>query len=167
MADRKRPEPKSKSIPITGRSIFISEAQAQIELDHPEMRKLEIFRLLGNQWDHMGDTERSAYEKRADYSRRAESRKTTSARRREPGGSEAKISAFSVFSKERHGALKQSSPQLTLAQRSQIIADEWKQLSKSDKTPFINIAKRETRSIRRSLPDDDSDELSESEFGGM
>jgi hypothetical protein len=162
MADWNSSEPKPKSIPITGRSIFISERKTQIESDNSEMTKLEIFRMLGDQWDQMDGTTRSKYEKKADYLRRTESRKTSFARKHKKDGNEARISAFSIFTRERHEVLKKENPELTLTDRGRLISNEWKLMSKLDKIPFINVAKRETRSIRRSLPSEDSESSEES-----
>jgi hypothetical protein len=72
MADRKGLESKTKSIPITSRSIFRSGAKVQFELDNPDMTKLEIFRILGDQWNRTDAATRAQFERKADYVRRAE-----------------------------------------------------------------------------------------------
>jgi hypothetical protein len=82
---------------------------------------------------------RTADEKKADDMRLIESRKTSAARKHGSQEKEAKISAFAVFSKERHEAV---------SDRATVIAHEWKAMSRLDKIPFITAAKLETRSLR-------------------
>jgi hypothetical protein len=53
-------------------------------------------------------------------------------------------------------------PAFPLADRAQLIAEEGKQISKSEKIMFINRAERETRSIRRLSADDESEKSEES-----
>jgi hypothetical protein len=163
MAAAKRPGRKTLSIPITGRSLFISEAKTPIESDNPDITRLELFRVLGAQWDQMDDTERAKYEKKADYLRRTMSRTGSSAHKDDTAERRPKISAFSVFTREQHELLKQSQPELTVTDRASMIAGLWKAMSKSDKIPFINAAKRETRSIRRPLPEEESESDDESQ----
>jgi hypothetical protein len=100
---------------------------------------------------------RATYEKKADYLRRTESRKASAAWKHDSLENEAKVSAFAIFSKERHEVLKQDSSELTVTDRARVIANEWKVMSKLDKIPFINAAKRETRRMRSSIADDDSE----------
>jgi hypothetical protein len=159
MASSKRPEPKTSAIPITGRSIFISEAKTQVGSDTADLTKLDIMHMLNEQWDQMDDTMKKKYEKRADYLRRVESRRSSTAEQWTPA---PKISAFSVFMRQQHEALKKTNADLTVTDRAVFIADQWKLMSKPDKIPFINAAKRETRTMRRRFPDEESEKSDDS-----
>jgi hypothetical protein len=163
MEAAKRPGCKTASIPITGRSVFISERKTQIESDNPGMTKLELFRILGAQWDQMDDTNRANYEKKADYLRRTVSRTSSAARKADAREKQPKISAFYVFTQEQHERLKQTQPELTVTDRATMIANLWNAMSKFDKIPFVNAAKRETRTLRRRFPEEESEIEDESE----
>jgi hypothetical protein len=67
-----------------------------------------------------------------------------------------KVSAYSVFSRDRQESLKQSNPELTLSDRTAQISAEWKKMLSADKIPFLNAAKRETRTMQRHSVDEES-----------
>jgi hypothetical protein len=68
---------------------------------------------------------------------------------------ETKISAFAIFTKERHNALKRARPELTVTGRAQVMANQRNAMSKLDKIPFINAAKPEARSVRHGIDEED------------
>lgn len=147
---RTRRKRKTKVIPITGLSLFIAETKPIVEAEQPELTKMEVCKFLNEQWEELDDDIRKGYEKRADYDRRTEARrefyqKKKKTRNRMKGA----ISAYSVFLKARHAALKESNPEMTLSERTKTIAGEWNSMSKEDRIPFVNLAKRETRKIRK------------------
>jgi hypothetical protein len=146
----RRSKPKSRSIPVTGISLFVQETKPAFEADHPEMRKIEVFNSLNQQWDDLDGPMKLQYEKRADYIRRAEARKATQVKHsRSPDPDQSPVRGYAIFVKDRHHSLKEASPEMTVSDRSAKIAEEWRTMSKSEKLRFINIAKRETRKIRR------------------
>ena len=149
---------RTKSIPITGLSIFIAEMKPTLELSHPQLTKMDIFKLLHEQWDELDPEIRAKYEKRADYGRRTEARRQFYQKKKlktEEDDNSSKISPYSVFLKMRHMEIKETNPDLTLTERVKSIAAEWNAMSRVDRLPFVNLAKRETRKIRKPPSDED------------
>jgi hypothetical protein len=99
------------------------------------------------------------YERKADYARRVETRRTSSTKGKDDSGEHtSSVSPYSIFLKERHKLLKESNPEMTLTQRAEEIKSEWSSMSQKQKISFINMAKRETRKLRRTSGDDDLSE---------
>lgn len=148
---------RTKSIPITGLSIFIAETKPLLEETHPQLTKMDIFKLLHEQWDELAPDLRAKYERKADYGRRTEARRAFYDKKKgkndDNGGSI--ISAYSVFLKKRHEEIKETNPEMTLTERAKSIAAEWKSMSRDDRSPFVNLAKRETRKMRKPPSDED------------
>jgi hypothetical protein len=111
---------------------------------------------LNSQWAQLDEAIKDKYERRADYSRRTESRLTLLAKRKKcSGANESKVPAYSIFVRQKHEQFKQSNPEMTVSDRSRAISELWEHLSNSDKIPFINAAKRETRKMRRISDEED------------
>jgi hypothetical protein len=156
---RRLGKPKSHSIPITGLSIFITERKSQLEVQHPELLKLGIFALLCQQWERLDTTTRARYERKADYSRRTQSRRERTVKvkkRMAADTSVLKVSPYSVFTKRQHEALKSIHPEMSVTERSQQIADQWTKMTKQQKVAYVNESKRETRKLRK-ISDDSED----------
>jgi hypothetical protein len=152
-------KPKTHSIPITGLFLFVSETKAEVEGQNPGLTRLEIFTMLNSRWAQLDAATREKYERKADYSRRTESRRKLLAHRKESRGSPRQhVSAYSVFLRRQHEQLKQTDPDLTVSQRAQTIGELWRTMPKSDKIPFVNEAKRETRKLRKVAIDEDDPE---------
>jgi hypothetical protein len=148
---------KSKTIPVTGISLFVQEKRAEFEASNPDLTKLQVFNSMNQQWEEMDHDMKLQYERKADYLRRSEARRTTTQKRRDPGESERPpITGYSIFLRERHHSLKIDDPGLTLTLRSIQIGAEWAGMSKSDKRRYINTAKRETRKFRQSPEGEDA-----------
>jgi hypothetical protein len=62
-----------------------------------------------------------------------------------------------MFVKSRHEALKQTDPDLSVTERSQQIAQQWRAMPERQKMPFVNEAKRETRKMRKQSDDYDQE----------
>lgn len=148
---------RTKSIPITGLSLFIAEKKPELEAKESHLTKMEIFKCLNDQWATLEQDVKQSYERRADYSRRTEARRQCYERRKAktPNRSRSTISAYSIFLKQRQEELKKSNPELTLSERTRMIAKEWNDTPKSDKVPYVNSAKRETRKMRKVNWDED------------
>jgi hypothetical protein len=154
----RRHNARSRQIPITGISLFIAEHKTAALQNHPELSKVQLFARLNEDWNALDDSTKEAFERRADYSRRMESRKQ---HKNWNNVRQPKVSAYSVFTRERHKSLKTTNPEMTVGLRAQVIATEWKTMSPSDKVPFINAAKRETRKMQsRSVEEESSDDNS-------
>jgi hypothetical protein len=162
--ERRRPrKARSREIPITGISLFIAERKDTALQEHPELSRVQLFALLNDEWNTLDSAAKEPYERRADYSRRMESRRQNKKANDRP---QLKVSAYSVFTRDRHAALKKSNPEMTVGIRAELIASEWKDMTPAQKVPFINAAKRETRKMQRPsdevessdvVSDDDSD----------
>lgn len=153
MRTSRRSRPKSKTIPVSGLSVFGQEQKAEFEAAHPDLTKLQVFNAMNQHWMELDPHMKLSYERKADYLRRSEVRKATARNTRDPLGSEQPpITGYSIFVRERHQSLKIADPSLTLSQRSARITAEWTGMSKAGKQPYINIAKRETRRLRQ-VPD--------------
>jgi hypothetical protein len=165
MASTRLPhKPKTHSIPITGQSVFVAERLTEVEGKHPDLTRVQIFAFLNNEWAKLDDAIRAAYERKADYSRRTESRRSSSLQHRSmTHESESKVSAYSMFVKKQHDQLKVTNPEMTVSDRAMEISKLWAGMSKSQKLPFVNEAKRETRKLRRESVEEDPSEESESE----
>jgi hypothetical protein len=110
---------------------------------------------MNQQWEGLDHDIKLQYERKADYMRRSEARRTTTQKSRDsPERQRPPITGYSIFLSERHHSLKMDDPALTLTQRSTQIEAEWAGMSKSDKRRYINTAKRETRKFRQS-PDEE------------
>jgi hypothetical protein len=157
---QKRQGPRSRSIPITGVSLFIAERKVKASQDHTDLTKVQLFALLNDEWNGLDSATKETYERRADYSRRIESRRV---HRSTKQSHQSRVSPYSVFMRDRHELLKKSSPEMTVGDRAQLIAVEWKTMAAVDKIPFINAAKRETRKMQRRSVEEDSAEESESQ----
>ena len=148
---------RTKTLPITALSIFIAETKPLLEETHPQLTKMDIFKLLHEQWDELAPDLRAKYERKADYGRRTEARRAFYDKKKgkndDNGGSI--ISAYSVFLKKRHEEIKETNPEMTLTERAKSIAAEWKSMSRDDRSPFVNLAKRETRKMRKPPSDED------------
>jgi hypothetical protein len=150
----RRSRKKSTAIPITGLSIFVQDTKPSLEADHPEMTKLEVFNTLNAKWAELDQDAKLQYERRADYSRRTESRKA--ARPKQSDLNPVPVTAHAIFVKERHRALKEEHPEMTVTERASLIAVEWGRMTKSEKGPFVILAKRETRKFQRATEEEDS-----------
>jgi hypothetical protein len=150
---RKRQGARSRSIPITGVSLFIAERKLKAGQDHADLTKVQLFSLLNDEWNALDNQTKEAYERRADYSRRIESRR---AHRSTNRSDQSRVSPYSVFTRDRHESLKKTSPEMTVGDRAQLIAVEWKSMAAADKIPFINAAKRETRRMQRESAEEES-----------
>lgn len=148
---------RTKSIPITGLSLFIAEKKPELESSDLHLTKMEIFKSLHDQWATLDQDVKQSYERRADYSRRTEARRKCFERRKEktPNRSKSTISAYSIFLTKRQEELKKSNPELTLSERTRMIAKEWSETPKNDRVPYVNMAKRETRKMRKVNWDED------------
>lgn len=150
--------PKSRSIPITGLSIFIAERKPQLEAQHSELPKLAIFALLNQQWQHLDTATRAQYERKADYSRRSQSRRERAAKKRMTADRSAlKVSPYSVFAKRQHETSKSTHAAMSVTERSQHIADQWTKMTKQQKVSYVNESKRETRKLQK-MSDEYEDE---------
>jgi hypothetical protein len=150
------PGPRSRAIPITGISLFIAGWKAEITQTHPELTTVQVFAFLNDQWNTLDDATKETYERKADYSRRMESRRRHMNAKKK---NRSKVPPYSVFTRARHESLKITSPEMTVSERSKVIATEWKMISPADKIPFINAAKCETRKMQRVSVDEESDSL--------
>jgi hypothetical protein len=149
-------------IPITGISIFLEEQKAEAAKTHPELTKVQLLAYLNDQWRTLDDASRSHFMRKADYSRRIESRN----RHRRSGASQkCKVTPYHVFVREQHEALKLTDPELTLSGRIQVIASAWRAMTSADKAAFINAAKRETRWMRQTGDDGESENDGETDDG--
>jgi hypothetical protein len=148
----------SRDIPITGISLFIAERKAEALQKHTELRKVQLYALLNDEWNALDNASRRAYERRADYSRRMESRRQ---HKNAHADMQPKVSSYSVFTRERHGYLKQTHPEMTVGTRAQLIASEWKTMRADDKLPYVNAAKRETRKMQKRSMEEEYDENSD------
>jgi hypothetical protein len=154
----RRRGPRSRQIPITGISLFIAEHKTAALHNHPELSKVQLFARLNDDWNTLDDSTKESYQRRADYSRRIETRKQHKASN---DCKQSKVSAFAVFTRERHKSLKKTNPEMTVGIRAQVIATEWKTMSPAGKVPFINSAKRETRKMQsRSAEEESNDDSS-------
>jgi hypothetical protein len=151
---------RSKDIPITGISLFIADRKAEEGEEHQELSKLQLFSFLNDQWNALNDSTKETYERRADYARRAQSRRVSKTKGKQR---RLKASAYSCFARDRHEALKLSSPEFMLRDRAQLIATEWETMDHNAKLPFINAAKRETRRMQRRDSEDESSDDSDSD----
>jgi hypothetical protein len=157
-------KPKTCSIPITGLSLFFAERRPPLEAQHPELAKLEVFRVLNHQWGQLDDATRANYERKADYSRRSRSRQASAEKKKTgPDRSALKVSPYSMFLRSQHDILKRTSPDLSVTERSRESAARWAMMSEQQKMPYVNEAKRETRKLRK-MPDGD-DESDDSSCG--
>jgi hypothetical protein len=153
---RSNPKKKGKMIPITGLSLFVSEAKPSLEADIPGLGKLEVFRILNQQWDELENEKKLEWEKRADYCRRTEARRLSKTDRVDILEDQpSAITGYSIYLRERHNTLKKTNPEMTLSNRAQQIQSEWSSMTAEQKRVFINIAKRETRRVRHIVPDED------------
>jgi hypothetical protein len=156
-----QPRPKTHSIPITGHSLFVSETKPSVELQNPGLTRLELFALMNTLWTQLDAATRDKYERKADYCRRTESRRKLFAKRKRLNAPTRRfISAYSVFVSSQHERLKRTNPELTLGGRATTIAELWATMARSDKRPFINEAKRQTRRLRK-MPPEEEMELSD------
>ena len=162
MEPSRRAKP-TKSIPITGLSLYVDEQKKIMEAEYPELTRMDIYKMLHAQWDEMDPDSRAKYERRADYVRRTEARKEFYQKKkvRSGDGPLRAISAFSMFLKKRHIEIKECNPELTLTERVKHIGAEWNSMSRADKQPFVNMAKRETRKIRKGASDEAEESTSE------
>ena len=64
------------------------------------------------------------------------------------------VSPYSLYVAERHKALKSQQPELSLSERTLMIANEWRSMSSAEKHPFSNLAKRRTRQMNKQSSDD-------------
>jgi hypothetical protein len=156
--------PRSRAIPITGVSLFIVDRKAEAAQAHPELTKVQLFALLNDQWNTLDDATKETYERKADYSRRMESRRQN---KNAKETTKSKISPYSVFTRERHESLKTSNPEMTVGDRAKIIAAEWNSKLPADKISFINAAKRETRKMWKISVEEESEDDSDQEDGSL
>jgi hypothetical protein len=144
---------RSRQIPITGISLFIAEHKAAARQSHPELSKAQLFARLNEDWNALDDAAKEAYQRRADYARRVVSRNGD---KDSSDDKQPKVSAYSVFTRERHKSLKTTNPEMTVGIRAQAIAAEWKTMSPAGKVPYINAAKRETRKMQAPSAEEES-----------
>jgi HSP90 family molecular chaperone len=155
------PKPKTKSIPITGQSLFVAERTPIVEKQNPDLTRVQLYALMNDEWMKLDDVTRAAYERKADYSRRTESRRESSLDREKlQDDSESKVSAYSMFVKKRHELLKETNPEMTVSDRAKTIAQMWAGLSKPEKLPYVNEAKRETRKLQSESPEEEGQDES-------
>lgn len=122
----------------------------------PNESKMEIYRHLQNKWKQFDEGDKKVYIEKANYKNRAVVRlnhiKLKKKMKKEKD--RKTVSPYSLYVEERHQMLKNERPELSLIERSAVIADEWKKLSSVDKRRYMNMAKRQTRIMQKQSPDD-------------
>jgi hypothetical protein len=145
---------RPRAIPITGVSLFIAEKKADAAQSHPQLTKLQLVALLNHQWEALDDATKISYQRKADYARRTLSRRQHKTRNEQK---QSRVSPYSIFVRGQHDTLKRTNPELTVGDRAKLIAAEWNNMPQSDKIPYVNAAKRETRKLRKVSTEEESE----------
>lgn len=122
----------------------------------PNESKMEIYRHLRNKWEQFDDNDKKAYIEKANYKNRAVVRLNHIELKKKMKNKKDRktVSPYSIYVEERHKSLKSQRPELSLIERTTVIAEEWKVLPNYEKRYYTNIAKKETRIMQRRSPDD-------------
>lgn len=122
----------------------------------PNESKMEIYRHLRNKWEQFDDDDKKAYIEKANYKNRAVVRLNHIELKKKMKKEKDRktVSPYSIFVEERHKSLKNEQPELSLIERTTVIANEWKALPINDKRRYTNKAKKETRIMQKRSPDD-------------
>jgi hypothetical protein len=140
---------KTQSIPIAAQRLFIDEHQSEVETTHPDLTRVQMLSFINDEWMKLDATARAEYERKADYLRRTESRRRSMLHAPHiENDHESKITAYSMFVKSEHEALKGTNPEMTVSERATAIAKAWAGMSQAERLPYVNEAKRETRKLR-------------------
>lgn len=122
----------------------------------PNESKMEIYRHLRNKWEQFDENDKKAYIEKANYKNRAVVRLNHIELKKKMKKEKDRktVSPYSIFVAQRHKSLKKEQPELSLIERSSVIAKEWKALPVNEKRRYTNMAKKETRIMQKRSPDD-------------
>ncbi|OHT00938.1 HMG box family protein [Tritrichomonas foetus] len=154
---------RSNDVPnlVTPWSIFVDLYKPIYNQQYPNESKMGIYRMLKNKWDTFDDNDKKVYITKAKNYRRSVIRLDTM-RNKIDKKKDITVSPYSLFVEEMHKQLKDGDPSMSLIERTKLIDAIWKGMSKEEKVPYVNAAKRKMRAILRKANDEEEDESSQS-----
>lgn len=139
----------------TAWSVFVNQMKPILLKENPDITKRQLYIDLSDMWQHQNDRERSSCTTKAKYLMQKEHRQKNFRNRNKEDHQKKKISPYSIFVSEKQHEMKVLFPELTLSERSQQIAQLWKNLDQTEKDKYTNQAKRENRKLNKPSSDED------------
>lgn len=140
-----------------GYSAFLQETRAKLHLYEPHLTKIEIYHKTANLWEQQSSQTKMQYRRKAKLRlpRKKKKERQDNDTSFDNEDKVKRISAYSIFVQEQQQSLKITNPNLTLSERTQLIQESWKGMSKLEKSIYENKAKCFNRNIDKFSSEDE------------
>ena len=154
-------DPNAPKKPLTSYMFFCKEKRVEFKALNPDMKLPELSKVMGAEWRHLSDKNKSKYISKAEEDKKRYSNEMKDYEVRRISASKRPLSSYMFFCKDYRPKIKEWKPEMTMCEVNKELGRIWREesLDIEDRKRWKRLAEEDKERFQRQKGTEQSDDL--------